>query len=57
MDKKMDSKTLAIDIVDLLVTKKKAQDVRVLKVESLTADRLSLSLRLRHVDHAGRPGR
>ena len=35
MDNKMDSKTLAIEIAKIL-DKKKAQDVRVLKVESLT---------------------
>ena len=35
MDNKMDSKTLAIEIAKIF-DKKKAQDVRVLKVESLT---------------------
>ena len=35
MDNKMDSKTLAIEIAKIL-DKKKAQDVRVLKVDSLT---------------------
>ena len=35
MDNKMDSKTLAIEIAKIL-DKKKAQDVRVLNVESLT---------------------
>ena len=35
MDKNIDSKTLAIEIAKIL-DKKKAQDVRVLKVESLT---------------------
>ena len=35
MDKNIDSKTLAIEIAKIL-DKKKAQDVRVLKVDSLT---------------------
>ena len=53
MDNNIDSKTLAIEIAKIL-DKKKAQDVRVLKVESLTVlDRL-LRHRVRHLHHAGR---
>ena len=48
MDKNIDSKTLAIEIAKIL-DKKKAQDVRVLKVDSLTVRH-----RLRYVHHAGR---
>ena len=43
MENKIDSKTLAIEIAKIL-DKKKAHDVRVLKVESLTATSLALPL-------------
>ena len=52
MENKIDSKTLAIEIAKVL-DKKKAQDVRVLKVESLTV----LTDYFRHCfRHLHRPG-